>query len=77
MRSASKDSFMQVLTRLEDSTRVEERLGDSLIKWGRMLVVSLRCKFRFWSHLGCSGQNEVSFKGLNLKFPTSIPPLLI
>ena len=34
-------------------------------------------KFGFWSHLGCSGQNEVSFKGLNLKLPTSIPPLFI
>ena len=33
------------------------------------------CKFGFWSHLGCSGQNEVSFKGLNLKFSTSIRPL--
>ena len=37
--------------------------------------LALVCKFGFWSHLGCSGQNEVSFKGLNLKFPTSIPPL--
>ena len=27
-----------------------------------MLVVSLRgVKFRFWSHLGCSGQNTIIF----------------
>ena len=39
---------------------------------GRFALVR---KFGFWSHLRCSGQIEVSFKGLNLKFPTSIRPL--
>ena len=34
--------------------------GDSRIKRGRMLVVSLRgVNFGFWSHLGCSGQNAI------------------
>ena len=33
--------------------------GDSHMKGARMLVVSLRAvNFRFWSHLGCSGQNS-------------------
>ena len=44
-----------------------------------MLVVSLRAVNSdfglIYGVLG--GQNEVSFKGLNLKFPTSIPPLFI
>ena len=45
-----------------------------------MLVVSLKgINLRFWSHLGCSGQNAIIFsreglvQGLNSKFPTSIP----
>ena len=34
--------------------------GDSHIKRGGMLVVSLRgVTFGFWSHLGCSGQNAI------------------
>ena len=34
--------------------------GDSLMKGAGMLVVSLRgVNFRFWSHLGCSGQNAI------------------
>ena len=38
------------------------RGGDSHIKGARMLVVSLRgVNFRFWSHLGCSGQNTIIF----------------
>ena len=36
--------------------------GDSHMKGARMLVVSLRgVNFRFWSHLGCSGQNTIIF----------------
>ena len=41
--------------------------GGSPMKEARMLVVSLRgVKFRFWSCLGCSGQNTILFsrKGL-------------
>ena len=45
-----------------------------------MLVVSLKgINLRFWSHLGCSGQNAITFsreglvQGLNSKFPTSLP----
>ena len=41
--------------------------GDSHMKGARMLVVSLRgVNFRFWSHLGSSGQNTITFgrKGL-------------
>ena len=37
------------------------------MKGAGMLVVSLRgVNFRFWSHLGCSGQNTIIFsrKGL-------------
>ena len=37
------------------------------MKGARMLVVSLRgVNFRFWSHLGSSGQNTITFgrKGL-------------
>ena len=40
---------------------------DSPMKEARMLAVSLRgVKFRFWSCLGCSGQNTILFsrKGL-------------
>ena len=34
--------------------------GDSHIKRGGMLVVSLRgVNFGFWSHLGCSGQTAI------------------
>ena len=34
--------------------------GDSYIKRGGMLVVSLRgVNFGIWSHLGCSGQNAI------------------
>ena len=34
--------------------------GDSHIKRGVVLVVSLRgVNFGFWSHLGCSGQNAI------------------
>ena len=36
--------------------------GDSHMKKAGMLVVSLRgVNFRFWSHLGCSGQNAIIF----------------
>ena len=36
--------------------------GDSHMKWTGMLVVSLRgVNFRFWSGLGCSGQNGIIF----------------
>ena len=36
--------------------------GNSYMKGARMLVVSLRgVNFRFWSHLGCSGQNTIIF----------------
>ena len=41
--------------------------GGSPMKEARMLVVSLRgVKFRFWSCIGCSGQNTILFsrKGL-------------
>ena len=44
---------------------------DSHIKRGGMLVVSLGgVNFRFWSHLGCSGQNVIvrSHEGLLLGF---------
>ena len=37
------------------------------MKWGGMLVVLFRgVNFRFWTHLGCSGQNAIIFsrKGL-------------
>ena len=38
--------------------------GDSLMKGAGMLIVSLRgVNFRFWSHLGCSGQNAFIFDG--------------
>ena len=40
------------------------------MKGARMPVVSLRrVNFRFWSHLGCSGQNTIIFssKGLHSK----------
>ena len=34
--------------------------GESHIKGGGMLVISLRgVNFGFWSHLGCSGQNAI------------------
>ena len=51
------------------SSGVEEGGGgvDSPMKEARMLAVSLRgVKFRFWSCLGCSGQNTILFsrKGL-------------
>ena len=53
------------------SSGVEEGGGGvgagSPMKEARMLVVSLRgVKFRFWSCLGCSGQNTILFsrKGL-------------
>ena len=42
-------------------------LGDSHMKGVGMLVVSLTgVNFRFWSRLGCSGQNTIIFshKGL-------------
>ena len=40
------------------------RGGDSLMKGAGMFVVSLRgVNFRFWSHLGCSGQNALIFGG--------------
>ena len=36
--------------------------GDSHIIRGGMLVVSLSdINFRFWSHLGCSGQNAIIY----------------
>ena len=36
--------------------------GDSHMKGGKMLVVSLRgVNFAFCSHLGCSGQNAIIF----------------
>ena len=36
--------------------------GDSAYERVGMLVVSLRgVNFRFWSHLGCSGQNAIIF----------------
>ena len=41
--------------------------GNPNMKGAGMLVVSLRdVNFRFWSHLGCSGQNAivVSHQGL-------------
>ena len=35
---------------------------DSHMKGAGMLVVSLRgVNFRFWSHLGCSGQDAIIF----------------
>ena len=35
-------------------------LGELPYERGRMLVVSLRgVNFRFWSRLGCSGQNSI------------------
>ena len=38
--------------------------GDSFMKGAGMLVVSLRgVNFRFWSHLGSSGQNAFIFGG--------------
>ena len=49
------------------SPGVEGGGGGSPMKEARMLVVSLSCvKFRFWSCLGCSGQNTILFsrKGL-------------
>ena len=40
----------------------EPRGRDSHLEWTGMLVVSLRgVNFRFWSHLGCSGQNAIIF----------------
>ena len=44
------------------STVIFARGGDSYMKGAGMLVVSLRgVNFRFWSPLGCSGQNTVIF----------------
>ena len=43
-----------------DIKRFDNR-GDSHIKRGGMLVVSLRgVNFGFWFHLGCSGQNATT-----------------
>ena len=36
--------------------------GTPHMKWGGMLVVLFRgVNFRFWSYLGCSGQNAIIF----------------
>ena len=38
--------------------------GDSHMKGVGVLVISLRgVNFGFWSHLGCSGQNAITFSG--------------
>ena len=43
-----------------NSVREEPTGGDSHIRRGGMLVVSLTgVNFGFWSHLGCSGQNAI------------------
>ena len=40
------------------------RGGDSHMKGVGVLVISLRgVNFGFWSHLGCSGQNAITFSG--------------
>ena len=54
--------FMSNITANHTITYTNSVRGDSQIKGAGMLVVSLRgVNFRFWSRLGCSGQNTIIF----------------
>ena len=57
----------KMIEMLLNIVRVRSQGGNSHVKGAGMLVVSLRdVNFRFWSCLGCSGQNTMTFsrKGL-------------
>ena len=61
-RSALRSNLARVKILLQIISPGGGGEGTPHMKWGGMLVVLFRgVNFRFWSHLGCSGQNAIIF----------------